>query len=582
MKDSWRLLTAFGTLSIILVSFNNCNSTHTELGSSVGLSEVAVQNVMRDEFLKPDGYSGFLVTNCSSCHVSGGGGSGHFGSSDIDRAFRDFYAVGYEYVSLRAVSSHGTGGPHNQEIIDRLKAEWEQILLTAQGSISVSDIEFDIITNPQNPDSRNLNWSFEDYNPEYSDINGVQGLSASSRIEDMVELGQVWGVAVSSPELRLDPSADSDLLITGVDYYMNGNSLGKNTLYKSSVCLKPGESKSLGGTTSVITDYIVQGGEFFSIALLEVEETVCPETASFPTISFKLENIPNSKKSIPAATNGWEIEEYFEGSIPKLNDGNVDISAVQNTTYPIQKIIVELDRKPESINLPVQFRLSFSGTASRRSLVLIPEMDNDNALRKTVNWDYEVNGSLFEIAAGETRKEIIVMINDDDLYENEENDSGTVTKNFESIRIAFAEDSISNAEAIDSRTGSKVNRYEIRLLDDDIKHVGLPSQSFAWLMENRIAIEEGAGDADTNGCIRCHNSFRAEGGYDISDYRLMVGKGVIVPGNAEGSELYDRLISDSDPTGQERNYKMPFSVGGLSPAGIRDFKRWLDSGAKNN
>ncbi len=79
-------------------------------------------------------------------------------------------------------------------------------------------------------------------------------------------------------------------------------------------------------------------------------------------------------------------------------------------------------------------------------------------------------------------------------------------------------------------------------------------------------------------CISCHGGVKKQGGYSLLFEEEALGKGKsgkigIVPGDAEASELYQRLITD-DP--EER---MPHEKQALSTEEIETIKIWIDQGA---
>ncbi len=73
-----------------------------------------------------------------------------------------------------------------------------------------------------------------------------------------------------------------------------------------------------------------------------------------------------------------------------------------------------------------------------------------------------------------------------------------------------------------------------------------------------------------NHCIRCHNPARNEGGLDLTSYAAAIGHpGLIVPGNAEASSLYQIDFRGEMPPRGPR----------LSDEAIQEIKEWIDNGA---
>lgn len=80
-----------------------------------------------------------------------------------------------------------------------------------------------------------------------------------------------------------------------------------------------------------------------------------------------------------------------------------------------------------------------------------------------------------------------------------------------------------------------------------------------------------------NSCVRCHNAALAEGKLRLDARAGLLQGGAsgkaVMPGNATGSQLYQRLMLD-DP-----QRRMPRLADPLSPAQIETVRRWIDSGA---
>ena len=80
-------------------------------------------------------------------------------------------------------------------------------------------------------------------------------------------------------------------------------------------------------------------------------------------------------------------------------------------------------------------------------------------------------------------------------------------------------------------------------------------------------------------CISCHGGVKKQGGYSLLFQEEAFGKGKsgkigIVPGDADASELYQRLITD------DTEERMPHEKAALSKEEINTIKSWIDQGAK--
>ncbi len=85
----------------------------------------------------------------------------------------------------------------------------------------------------------------------------------------------------------------------------------------------------------------------------------------------------------------------------------------------------------------------------------------------------------------------------------------------------------------------------------------------------------------TQTCMPCHaGGTTAKGNYDLTGYAGVMSNGSdstpnVIPGNADSSTLYRRLI-DAAPT------QMPKGRPALSAAQLATIKNWIVQGAKNN
>ena len=95
------------------------------------------------------------------------------------------------------------------------------------------------------------------------------------------------------------------------------------------------------------------------------------------------------------------------------------------------------------------------------------------------------------------------------------------------------------------------------------QHVSAQSQ----LAQDTYAIFEGS-------CLICHG---ADGAYRetlLMEHATLIEKGTVVPGNPGASELYKRLLGNT-----ERGVQMPFGQPPLPPQSIEAIRRWIVAGA---
>ncbi len=118
----------------VVLEYNGCVPQHSEgsyeyFNGQLGLGSGGCGSILQQEFTQ--GYRGFLQTNCSNCHISGGQGKGAFADSSIKVAYSAFMGAGNQKISEFATNpSHQppyTGNQHSSSI-SNLQSSW----MTAQ------------------------------------------------------------------------------------------------------------------------------------------------------------------------------------------------------------------------------------------------------------------------------------------------------------------------------------------------------------------------------------------------------------------------------------------------------------------
>ena len=75
-------------------------------------------------------------------------------------------------------------------------------------------------------------------------------------------------------------------------------------------------------------------------------------------------------------------------------------------------------------------------------------------------------------------------------------------------------------------------------------------------------------------CIDCHGQFGAYADALVLDHATLIEDKIIVPGQSSASELYIRLLGDTDNGAQ-----MPLGQESLAPEAIATIQRWIEAGA---
>jgi hypothetical protein len=164
------------------------------------------------------------------------------------------------------------------------------------------------------------------------------------------------------------------------------------------------------------------------------------------------------------------------------------------------------------------------------------------------NWDFSVDTLAVVFAPGETRKSLVFKLSNDQRDEPNE-------------RIGMNISSVVNA----TKSGT-AGAATLTIIDDD-GPANPEVPTFSSLMQN--------GGILFQNCLECHNSVDNRGGYNLSDYDLMIENGVLVPYDVN-SKMFLRMNAVVPGL-------RPMPLGGLLREEIRfQVENWILNGAKND
>lgn len=550
----------------IPVLYTNCGSTHE------GSSEVSSTSAMKPVFKST--FHPFLQTNCASCHVRNGSGNGKFASASLDEAFLDFYYMGYAKLAEYAVSaSHNYPytGPHHQEQVNKLINDYKAGLAEANveddtGNIFEVDAQYVLSTKLLGfnaNDTRRIIWSLSENVVQKTDQYFLPAeLESKIRVEADVSLvqnvtGQV-GYAVTAPNIFLDESASTDIMVTGAIFNLNESIIKKNTFYSLKTCIPKGESGRLSQSGSIFVDRKYEVSDRIGVALLRVEETTCPKPEELPSVSFVRVN------------NSTSIET-LEGSIG-------DIGTYADRPYPTVELKVQLNKAP-SIPVYVSVVVGNSTNPSVKPRCCI-NLNNENISVNRGDWDFDFDRAdlvFYPPGQGEDpvlEQTIVIPINDDERPEADE----TVVLQFDGVANAnIGSDSRFNIKIIDAGDAAGKDLRGGFFLPDG---TWLPTSTYVTYTQLYEGIFNSSDEQKR--CIGCHNSVTRAAGYDVTDYKQMLQTGVVKPMNRNGSDLVRRIV-DWNIIGLN---PMPLNRGdgqaGTSPGWHSLLEDWINNGARNN
>ena len=111
---------------LILPLFVACSAFEGSGDRGASASKSGCATALEAGFAKS--YQPFLVTNCASCHSSGGIGKGAFADPNVTLALEDFQLRGSRLIYDRAIDANHQApftGPQLQAEADRVEAQWQ-------------------------------------------------------------------------------------------------------------------------------------------------------------------------------------------------------------------------------------------------------------------------------------------------------------------------------------------------------------------------------------------------------------------------------------------------------------------------
>ncbi len=561
MKKHVALIGILGGLAVSLL-FNNCTAEHNgDFASEEGFSVVGETNFVPCAFkddmdLFGKTFAPFLRTNCSSCHVEGGLGKGAFASSGALVAFNSFDLVGYEKVSQYAVNdSHKppySGSQHNGRV-SLLQDQWIKGLeniaeckASGGGGVSIPVIDpekrLDTKSLPLNLNDvtveTTVQWTLE---KDLLDKNGTITLpNAGNAIFSLtIRRATVNGKPMyefTQPTLK---AVGTDLIIQSLLVKINGRMINGQTTFRyvdEGVRASDPEPTLLGPGVMLV-DGVITPYDLVSVSIGILQPTVLPPRPIPPVISFAQSTLAVPETISTPSGKPWNsdlnfIELKLTLDKPSTEFITASIGAV-TTGYSASQLAVNRT-STEEVNLPFD---------NGRDLII-----------DRWDWDYKIDNSAVVFEPGVTLATIRVQI------ANDQRDEVNELLPLEIRSLVGATRSPTNGKVLIT-----IND------DDDAPNPEIPT--FSSLMKRGAS--DGGGGVLYDFCYRCHNSFDNRGGYNLSNYDLMINNGVLVP--YEKTSMMFRRMNEEIPGLRT----MPLE--GLLPTDKRRLvELWILNGAKND
>ncbi|MBX9766146.1 MAG: hypothetical protein K2X47_02655, partial [Bdellovibrionales bacterium] len=301
------------------------------------------------------------------------------------------------------------------------------------------------------------------------------------------------------------------------------------------------DASSLISTGSLVAPGILSSLDQISVSFESIAQTQLPPPAPPVTVNFV------------GAVNRWTnaTTDYVDVTLqlsrapdmPATVTISADTSAPCNTQSPF----VDISTCDTALST---FICATAGCPGTRTLGRARSIVGTNYNR--FDWDYKFNATSVVFGLGDTQKTVRIFFSKDIRKEN---------NRLFTLQI--------DANLINAQRGaqSKIN-FVIDKMSNPTPPVNVPT--FTQLMQS-------SGVLGFN-CVKCHNSRDLNGGYDMTNYALMISKGVVVP-NSVDSLMYSRM----NPSSPAYQFNSPMPIEGALPVEYRkEVETWLLNGAANN
>lgn len=620
----------------LLIGYNNCK------GTSDGALELSPSTSDPSASTTPiDGISGTLCeqqikrlysrswfafnrSNCATCHASGPG-KGRFANPDINAAYDDFMAIGFDKVAKNAVSpTHNppyTGSQHLQDT-NTMKVEWLKGLeefATCSGDagavpqvppyerISMYTTEKTITLSADNTDmvlTWDINNDIKRINAPTEKLNLSNPGTFSIRVGRYKESGGATFYTVFSPTVSRN---QKEINFEGIFVRINGilatyqttfSFLNTNVDDAADRIRAGGTENAIISTGSIVIPKVVAPGDRIQISFIEIKDgqTIVPPVPNPLNIVARRDsnNVPIISETL--------IRKVDTQAPVQLNAKGEEYLAKDQYEVEFE---ITLERNPIE---PVTFSISEVNELCSATF----NLNNDNLMGTMRRIDNSSNcaanqapqiyasicngrgdatctgaGTINEFTFGRSRNELGATYHRFDWDHMVPNKNFTIQPSERSkvVKLLFSR----NRRAFIDDISEEPNRLLTLKIESVTGEGSVGTNRLAHFIVNKYQNPKPSANEPTykelmasqfgpfrENCIRCHNSADKRGGYDITNYGLMMNNSVIIPGNPTASKMYYRMTLPA-----QNALRMP-ADGAMATDRIDVVKQWIKFGAKNN
>lgn len=550
--------------------------------SASGLTKTGdlCEDTLRELFAA--GYYPFVRQNCAQCHATDSSRP-QFASPDVNWAYQVFQARGYQKVSSNAVSpSHqppSTGTQHTQTI-NELKLKWQQgvgeyneckglppetVSVDPKDILTVQTADKKIPVMKVN-EEKVLTWDLTKELSLLKPNTSLPKLGTSAQFQITVTHRQ--NAAGQDYYAFRDPiifNNASDVKIKTIYIKLNTRLIMYPSTFKYinkdiyAGSTNSGENIGLLSTGGLVALGTVTSQDFVNIAFETLEpQTLGPRPAPV-TIGFTSTMYGAVRSNVPA---NRDISFEVASNIPPDSPVVVSVDPVNDNVCGAtgdNAFTVNDDCLKPVYDYMKTLGLTGPNDLKFKKARLITDGGDYNRY----DWDYKIISNSFNLytAAGQ-RKSAVIRFSSDIRYENNR-----------VLRLR------ANVMSNNGKVSSTNSDMYVIILKSTNPIPPANEVTFSSLMR------AGTGTLVMN-CVKCHNSRDLNGGYDMTNFDLMVTKRVVIQDAAnpdyaaDNSKMFNRM--NPDYPGNANLSPMPLDGYLTNDQLIDQVRQWIRSGAKNN
>ena len=570
------------SFAMLVLFFNNCKGSSEGAldlssqsaaggGSAAGATGTLCEQDIKNLYAR--GWHEFLKTNCTVCHASGPG-KGRFANADLEVAYADFSAIGYVKVSGNAVnSSHNPpySGVQHTQIVNELKVEWQKGLqdyATCTGTSGSAPQESQIEKITLKSVAKTIGTAADgvpipityDLNTEISRIKGttpiasLPGAKFTIYVTRLKNAGGFTYYTFSRPKIY---GSTVDAQVDGIFVNINGFLLNYPTTFSyvskgirsGSTNLALNDVSGLISTGSLVAPKVILPTDTLSVSFIDIKKVTLPPPP--PPVAV---NITGSRTVVVTPGSDY-VDLVLSLSAPAVEPIIVTVAENNDLCGTVVTLVnsnIVLKTASASCLPEVYNTVCPADSCAAAAKEFRRARSQIGTTYNRYDWDYKFPSNSASFSLNEQTKTLRIYLSKNRRLEKNRVLSFDIATVLGTVNIG------ANASVT-----YVINKYNNPIPDPDVL-------TFAQLMNPQ------AGILGQN-CVKCHNSTDNAGGYNMTDYQMMIDRRVLVPRDVS-SKMYVRM----HPSPEFLAKPMP-QDGFLDDAQkILEVEKWILQGAYDN